>query len=89
MRNILLAVMKLMLGVLWIFMALLTWLWAYGIYKSIGRVRTQSDAGEFMTPNQADVYPFFFVICALLLISLTIAFRKIQWPWPSYLNDHN
>ena len=82
MRNILLAVIKSMVGGLWILMAFLMWLWAYGIYKSVGRVRTQSDAGEFMTPNDADVYPLFFVVCAFLLFLVTLIFRRVRWPWP-------
>ncbi|MDB5268383.1 MAG: hypothetical protein JWP58_1423 [Hymenobacter sp.] len=84
MGNSLQAVVKLMLGGMWILLALLTWMWGYAIFKSIGRLRTDTDAGEFLTSNDADVYLLFFLICAFLLVLVTFLFRKVRWPWPSY-----
>ncbi|UOQ52734.1 hypothetical protein [Hymenobacter cellulosivorans] len=83
MWNLLLLLLKLLLGSVALLLALLTALWGYGIYNSIGRVRTQSAAGEFMTPNDADVYPIFFVFCAVLLWAVISLFRDIPWPWLS------
>ncbi|MBH8558413.1 hypothetical protein [Hymenobacter negativus] len=84
MSNFLQAVVKLMLGGMWVLLALMTWMWGYAIFKSIGRLRTDTDAGEFLTPNDADVYPLFFLICAFLLVLVTVISLKVRWPWPSY-----
>lgn len=80
MRNFLIIVGKIMLGSVWIFLALLTNLLGYGIYKSIGRVQTQTDAGEFLSPNSAVLYYILFVPCALYLVLVTNWFRSLKWP---------
>lgn len=59
MRNFGQAVAKAIRDDVLMMFALLTWRWAYGIYKSIGRVRTQSDADDFLTPLNTDRYPVF------------------------------
>ncbi|RZK92554.1 MAG: hypothetical protein EOO62_32970 [Hymenobacter sp.] len=78
--DVLRALCKLALAGIWLLLALLTTLWGYGIYKSIGRVQTESDAGEFLTPNDADMYPVFFVMCGFLLFLVTLAFRALRRP---------
>jgi hypothetical protein len=80
--DVLRAFLKLFLGTVWLMIAMLTWLWSYGIVKSIGRLRTQTNAGEFLTPNNADVYPLFLFISLILLTLVSLAFRRVQWSWP-------
>ncbi len=80
--DVLRALFKLVLSGVWLLLAFLMWMWGYGICKSIGRVHTQSNAGEFLTPNDADVYPIFFIGCGFILFLVTLAIREVRWPWP-------
>ena len=79
--DLLRVLLKLALILVWLLLALITTMWGYGIYKSIGRVQTESDAGEFLSPNYADGYRIFLIICGFLLFLVTRYIRAVRWPW--------